>query len=109
MRESEKDTLLSENYELQVVLLNSCFTFIVEMVACFKNKPVFRRRKPAFVTHDNKASLCACDGMVSIPAIPYAQNVPLLLCHERFNEISSPVPPKTFKWHYGMFWACMVK
>jgi hypothetical protein len=32
-----------------------------------------------------------CDGMVSIPAIPDARTVPLLLCHERFNEASVPV------------------
>ncbi len=30
------------------------------------------------------------DGMGSIPAIPDARNVPLLLCHERFNEASLP-------------------
>ena len=30
------------------------------------------------------------DGMGSIPAIPDAQNVPLLLCHERFNEACLP-------------------
>ena len=28
--------------------------------------------------------------MGSIPAIPNAQTVPLLLCHERFNEASLP-------------------
>ena len=32
-----------------------------------------------------------CDGMVSIPAIPEARTVPLLHCHERFNEASVPV------------------
>ncbi len=31
------------------------------------------------------------DGMGSIPAIPDAQNVPLLLCHELFNVASLPV------------------
>ena len=31
------------------------------------------------------------DGMGTIPAIPYARNVPLLLCHELFNEASLPV------------------
>ena len=34
-----------------------------------------------------------CDGMVSISAIPYARNLPLLLCHERFNEASLPELP----------------
>ena len=28
--------------------------------------------------------------MGSIPAIPYEQNVPLLLCHEKFYETSLP-------------------
>ena len=32
------------------------------------------------------------DGMGSIPAIPDARNVPLLLCHERFNEATSCLP-----------------
>ena len=41
------------------------------------------RRKRCPVTLD-------CDSMVSIPAISYAQNVPLLLCHELFNESSLP-------------------
>ncbi len=31
-----------------------------------------------------------CDGMGSIPAIPEARYVPLLLCHERINEASLP-------------------
>ncbi len=30
------------------------------------------------------------DGMGSIPAIPDARNLPLLLCHEWFNEASLP-------------------
>ena len=34
-----------------------------------------------------------CDSMGSIPAIPEAQNVPLLLCHERINEASLPALP----------------
>jgi len=34
-------------------------------------------------------SLFDLDGMGSIPAIPDARNVPLLLCHERFNEATS--------------------
>ncbi len=32
------------------------------------------------------------DGMGSIPAIPDARNVPLLFCHERFNE-ANPMKP----------------
>ncbi len=31
-----------------------------------------------------------CDGMGSIPAVPEARNVPLLLFHERSNEASLP-------------------
>ena len=42
------------------------------------------RRYPVRVTID-------CDGMGSIPATPEARNVPLLPCHERFNEASLPV------------------
>ncbi len=33
------------------------------------------------------------DGVDSIPAIPNAQYVPSLLCHERFNEASLPARP----------------
>ncbi len=33
---------------------------------------------------------CDLDGVGSIPAIPKAQYVPSLLCHERFNEASLP-------------------
>jgi hypothetical protein len=36
-----------------------------------------------------------CDGMGSIPAIPEARSVPLLLCHERFNEAGLPTVPYT--------------
>jgi hypothetical protein len=40
--------------------------------------------------HPHSQVTLDCDGMGSIPAIPEAQNVPLLLCHERFNEASLP-------------------
>ena len=36
------------------------------------------------------SALFNSDGMGSIPAIPHARNVPLLLCNERFNEASLP-------------------
>ena len=36
------------------------------------------------------SSLSDSDGMGSIPAILDARNVPLLLCHKRFNEASLP-------------------
>ena len=36
-----------------------------------KNAMMPRRRKPAFVTHDNEASLCVChDDPAAIPAAP---------------------------------------
>jgi hypothetical protein len=41
------------------------------------------RRKRCPVTLD-------CDGMGSIPAIPKARTVPLLLCHELFKKASLP-------------------
>ncbi len=41
------------------------------------------RRKPDPVT-------CDSNGVGSIPAIPNAQNVLSVLCHERFNEASLP-------------------
>ena len=37
-----------------------------------------------------------CDGMGSIPAIPKTWNMPLLLCHELFNEAS--LPAWAWKW-----------
>ena len=40
-----------------------------------------------------------CDGMGSIPAIPNARNVPLLLCHERFNEASLLAKAKVVSSH----------
>ncbi len=47
------------------------------------SKVVGLRRKRCPVTLD-------CDGMGSIPAFPETLNVPLLLCHELFNEASLP-------------------
>jgi hypothetical protein len=40
----------------------------------------------------SRASHSDLYGMGLISAIPYAQNVPLLLCHERFNDSEASLP-----------------
>ena len=54
--------------------------------------PAARRRRPV---GGCETFTIDCDGMGSIPAIPEARNVLLLLCHchERFNEASLPGLP----------------